>query len=90
MLKEIELADWEIGLIRNTLDRHRETLEGQAKVLDQCADSGGNPMITPDGARQLAGGKREQAKDLARLSRVFAECDSVWVQGGETKEYDSE
>lgn len=89
-MREVELEQWEISHIKLALEAQIKALEGHARVMDQCAETGGNPMVSPEGARVMAQNHRSIAHGLRGLVKLLDECDSVFVQTEEPQGSESE
>jgi len=77
---EIELADWQVNMIRWALEMQQHALLQHAKTMDQCEKTGGNAMITPTAAGLMAEKHRNDAMDCDQIVQLLEGCDAVFVQ----------
>ncbi len=77
---EIELTEDQITELRTALRIAREVGMVHATTLRHAANTGGNALVTPEAAIEIAEQREAESKSAGRLLRIFTHAYSVWVQ----------
>lgn len=79
-VKEVELSETEVIQLQTLVRIARDkALDGQ-RIMTQCAESGGNPMISVDEAEQMAEMHRVNKDAASGLIKKLNGAITVWVQ----------
>lgn len=84
------LTDKTAQALANALSVAAERFKENAAVMDQCAATGGNPMLSPNAATMLAVEFRKQAQEARGFSQVFGSLEGLNVVTYDHDEEDDE
>lgn len=77
MLLKRRLEPHELKGILQALKESQELHLKHATVMDQCAEAGGNPMITAESARLLAEEHRRQVQEVQVHYHTLQNADEI-------------
>lgn len=79
-MNKILLTESEVDLLHYCLQKGKQKKFYLARELEQCADSGGNGLITPEAARLLSGEHKASAEELYQLSLKLDQAVNVVLE----------